>query len=201
MNPIKLKHRMIIIALLVLFTSVNAQEPKTLMGPDAKIGFIWGLDTKTGKIQDDISRTNGFFLGALFNRSLLIGVAAGMNVTHPEVNYGYTTLLAQYTLKPDELIHFSGHLLLGTGSTKDYMRKKSNPYDSYGDITGPRFYIIEPGVNVEANLHTKVKLFLGLSYRLATGLDEGDTLISKTNVTDNDLSGVQLNIGIKVGKY
>ncbi|MCK4900008.1 MAG: hypothetical protein KAS38_14610 [Anaerolineales bacterium] len=102
---------LVIIVFLFACTIGSAQEPKTLMGPGTEVGFIWGLDTKTSQIQDDISRTNGFFCGVLLNHSLLFGVAAGLNVSHPTVNYGYTTLLAQYTHKPDELIHFSGQLL------------------------------------------------------------------------------------------
>ncbi|MCK4900007.1 MAG: hypothetical protein KAS38_14605 [Anaerolineales bacterium] len=81
------------------------------------------------------------------------------------------------------------------------MREKSNPYDSYGDITGPRFYIIEPGANVEVNLHVKAKLVLGLSYRIASGLDEDHELISSTGVTNKDFSGIQFNLGVKVGQY
>jgi len=201
MNTTRETHWMIILALLCLCTAGNAQEPRTLMGPGTEVGFIWGLEAKTGKIQDDYSRANGIFFGALLNHSLLFGIAAGLNVTHPEVNHGYTALLVQYTHKPDNLIHFSGQILVGTGSTKDYMQEKSNPYDSYGDVTGPRFYIVEPGVNVEANLHLKAKLVLGLSYRIAYGLDEDHELIASTGVTNEDFSGIQFNLGIKVGKY
>ncbi|MFC1746909.1 hypothetical protein ACFLZR_01075 [Candidatus Neomarinimicrobiota bacterium] len=201
MDTKRVTHGMIVFILLCSITAGNAQEPRTLMGPGTEVGFIWGLETKTGNIQDDYSRANGFFLGALLNRSILLGASIGLNVTHPSVNYGYTTLMAQYTYKPDDLIHFSGQVLLGSGSTKDYFREKSNNYDSFGDVSGPSFSIIEPGVNVEANLHVKAKLVIGISYRIAYGLNEDHALISTTGVTSKDFSGPQLNIGIKVGEY
>ncbi|MFC1484289.1 hypothetical protein ACFL4U_03100 [Candidatus Neomarinimicrobiota bacterium] len=201
MNTTRVTHWMLTIALLGACTVGNAQEPKTLMGPGTEVGFVWGLGTKTGKIQDDIGRANTIHFGALLNHALLFGVEAGMNVTHPTVNHGYTAIYAQYTHKPDNLIHFSGQVLLGSATTKDYEAEKSSPYDNFGNITGPRFYIIEPGVNVEANLHVKAKLVMGLSYRIAYGLDEDHELIATTGVTNKDFSGIQFNLGIKAGKY
>ena len=201
MNTTRVRYLMIAVGLVAFSTVGSAQEPQTLMGPGTEISFIWGLGTKTGSIQDDIGRANTVHCGALFNHSLLLGVEAGMNVTHPKVNHGYTALFAQYTHNPDDLIHFSAQLLAGTASTKDYLREKSNPYDSFGDITGPRFYVIEPGVNLEANLHVKVKLVAGLSYRIAYGLDEDHELIQTTGVTNKDFSGIHFNLGIKVGAY
>ena len=201
MNKIRISHWTILTALLCIYTTGNAQGPKTLMGPGTEVGFIWGLGTKTGSIQDDIGRANTIHLGALLNHALLFGIEAGMNVTHPTVNHGYTAIFAQYTHKPDNLIHFSGQLLAGSATTKDYEQEKSSPYDNFGNITGPRFYIIEPGVNVEANLHAKVKLVIGLSYRIAYGLDEDHELIATTGVTNKDFSGIHFNLGIKVGKY
>ena len=202
----------IIVALLVFILmsgSVYAQETKTLLGSDTDIGFVWGLDLKTSSIKNDIGTSYDLYGGALFNQSTFLGVAFGLNVTHPKLNQGYIVLLAQYTYKPDNLIHYSGQLLLGAGSAKGYEQKKSSTLDNFGNITGPGFYLIEPGVNVEFNLTKKTRLLIGLSYRYVTGLgdltfeqEDWESNISKQyTYSDTDLSSLNFNIGVKIGKY
>jgi len=189
--------------LLVVFFISNAvaQETETVLGGDTKLSFAWGLDLKVNSIQGKTGTLWDIYGGAIINRSTLIALVGGMNISHPEVNYGYLGLLGQYTYKPEKIIHFSGQLLLGRGSTKDYQREKSSLLDSYGDISGPGFFLIEPAFNAELNLAKKARLLLGLGYRIVTGLDEDHELISKTKVTSKDLSGLNLILGVKFGLY
>ncbi|MFC1527488.1 hypothetical protein ACFL5D_01930 [Candidatus Neomarinimicrobiota bacterium] len=207
----KSKLTILLIILILLFTSsiIYAQETKTLMGPDTKISSLWGINLKTGSIQDDVGVGYDVFYGALFNRSILLGGIAGMNITHPLINYGYLGLLGQYTHNPDEVIHFSGQLALGAGSAKGYEAAKSSAFDNFGNITGPRFFFLEPGVNVEFNLTTKTRLVIGISYRYVTGFD-GETFVQEDYETDDrkeysfsdtDLTTLNFNIGVKIGKY
>ncbi|MFC1692274.1 hypothetical protein ACFL1R_02075 [Candidatus Latescibacterota bacterium] len=191
----------IVMFLLAIAVPAHSQETKTLFGPETDIGFVWGIETKSTDIKGDIGTSIGFVGGALINHAYLVGLAVGANITHPEVNHGYLGVITQYTYKPGELIHCSGQLFLGTGTTKDYENKKSSTMDNFGNITGPGFYIIEPGVNAEVNMNETVRLLVGLSYRIVTGLDKDDDLISKTNVKSSDFSGFHINIGVKVGKY
>ncbi|MFC1485594.1 hypothetical protein ACFL55_01040 [Candidatus Latescibacterota bacterium] len=195
--------RILLVVMLVLGITVPAysQETTTLFGPETDIGYVWGVETKSTDIKGDIGTTIGFIGGALFNNAYLAGLAFGANVTHPDINHSYLGIIMQYTHNPSELIHCSGQLFLGAGSTKDYEREKTSAMDNFGNTTGPGFYIVEPGVNAEVNMHETVRLMLGLSYRIVTGLDEDDELISKTNVKGSDLSGFHINIGLKVGKY
>jgi len=195
--------------LLFLIGMPYAQETKTLLGPDTDIGFIWGLDLKTSSIKNDIGVGYDLFCGALFNQSTLLGVSFGLNVTHPKLNQGYVALLAQYTYKPDDLVHYSGQLLLGTGSAKGYEREKTSAFDNFGNISGPGFYLIEPGLNVEFNLTKKTRLLIGLSYRLVTGLDDlsfeqwddENNTSKQYTYSDTDLSCISFNIGVKFGEY
>jgi len=113
----------------------------------------------------------------------------------------YLGLLCQYTYLPEELIHGSAQVLLASGSTKDYEMEKSSFFDNYGNITGPGFFLIEPAVNAELNLSLKTRLVMGLGYRMVSGLDEDHELISTTKVTNEDLSGLNFNIGVKIALY
>ena len=189
--------------LLVVFfiSNATAQETKTIFGNDTELSFAWGLDLKVNSIQEETGTLWEFYGGALINHSTIIALAGGMNIGHPKVNYGYFGLLGQYTFKPKEIIHFSGQILLATGSTKDYEQEKSSTFDNYGNISGPGFYLIEPVINAELNLSVKAKLFLGLGYRIVTGLDEDHELISTTQVTNEDLSGLNFILGVKFGLY
>lgn len=73
--------------------------------------------------------------------------------------------------------------------------------DNYGNITGPGFFLIEPAFNAELNLSAKTRLILGLGYRIVTGLDEDHELISKTKVTNKNLSGLNVILGVKFALY
>ena len=194
-------------ALLIIFIIVClsnfavAQEVETLMGQDKETGFLWGFGTKTASIQDDWSTTWGGFASVLFNHTIGIGFKFGANVTHPEVNHSYAGIFARYTYQPLKLVHYSGEVFLGRGSTKDYLIKKSSLMDNFGNTSGPGFNIIEPGLNVEVNMHSKFRLVAGVSYKLVSGLDEDHELISKTDVTNADLSGLNFNLSLKVGLH
>ena len=181
--------------------SLQAQQTETIFGPNTDVSFIWGFDNRSTEIQNDFGTMVGFYGGALINKSLLVGFGAGMNLTHPDVNQGYLGLLCQYTLEPQKLIHYSAQLFVGRGSTKDYVQKKTNSFDNFGNVTGPSFLIIEPGINIEFNLHEKYRAVAGLAYRHVSGLDESDPLINITHVTNEDLSGVNLYLSLKIGKY
>jgi hypothetical protein len=192
----------VLIIVLAICSSLSAQEAESLLGQGAELGFIWALDVKGYSIQNTIGIGYGAHFSLLIKDiSTSIGWAGVMNISHPDVNFGYMGLFSQYTYKPNSLFHFSGQLLLGFGSTKDYQQPKSSPFDNFGNITGPGFGVLEPGVNAEMNFHTKVRLVAGLSYRIVFGLDSTDPLVSITNVDNRDLSGLNINLGVKFGAY
>lgn len=191
------------VMLLYLSLSVSAQEAdsvKTLFKPGIKVSELWVPEVKINSIQGDIGTLIGFYGGALFNRRFLLGISGGVNLTHPRVNYGYFGVLGQYIYKPENLWHFSGQLLLAYGTTKDYEDPKSGLFDNFWNISGARFYLLEPGVNLEINLGKRVTFVAGVSYRFVMGLDENNENVSITHVTNMDLSGINFNIGMKFGK-
>ncbi len=196
-----LKLLLMVLFVAAFLSNASAQKTKTIFGGDTQLSFAWGMDLKVNSIQDETGTLWEIYGGALVNNSTIIALTGGMNIGHPKVNYGYLGLLGQYTFKPQEIIHFSGQLLLGTGSTKDYEQEKSSTFDNYGNISGPGFLLIEPAINAELNLSVKAKLYLGLGYRIITGLDEDHELISKTKVTNKDLSGLNLLFGVKFALY
>lgn len=201
----------ILILSAAMISSVSfAQDTQTLMGPDTDISFVWGIDLKTGTIHEDVGTLYDVYGGALFNKSLLLGFAGGMNITHPKLNHGYIGLMAQYTLNPEKVLHYSGQILLATASAKGYTNEKSSAMDNMGNFTGPAFYIVEPGVNAELNLTPKSRLVVGLSYRYVTGFDDltftqtanwDESTGTEYTFTEEDMRGLEFNIGVKIGLY
>lgn len=192
-----------IVVLMFLSTGASAQEEesiKSLFKQDITVNEIWTPEVKINSIQGDIGTLVGFYGGALINRTVLIGISGGVNLGHPRVNYGYFGGIMQYIFKPAEVVHCSGQLLLAYGTTKDYEDPKEGLLDNFWNISGAPFFIMEPGLNLEVNLGRRVTLVAGMSYRFVSGLDENNENVLVTRVTNEDLSGLNFNIGLKFMK-
>ena len=188
---------------MLISASLSAQNPgpeRTLLGPDVQVNEVWTPEVKMNSIQGQTGMLVGFYGGALINRTLLLGISGGVNLSHPTVNYGYFGGIAQYIVNPGKMVHGSGQLMVAFGTTKDYEGPKSSLFDNFWNISGENFMITEPGVNIEVNLSQRVTFVGGVSYRFVTGLDDNNENVSYTHVTNKDMSGVNFNIGLKFTK-
>jgi len=181
--------------------SAQEEDPtQTLFREGIEISELWAPEIKMNSIQGGIGTLIGGYGGVLINRNFLLGISGGVNLGHPRVNYGYFGGIGQFIFKPASLVHGSGHLVLAYGTTKDYENPKSGLFDNFWNISGARFFVMEPGLNLELNLSTRLTLVTGVSYRFVTGLDENDENVSITHVTNKDMSGLNFNIGLKFEK-
>jgi hypothetical protein len=193
----------LIAALMFLSQGLFAQESgssRTLLNQDVTITNVLSPEIKLNSIQGDIGTLVGFYGGPVINNTLLIGACGGVNLGHPRVNYGYFGGILQYVFKPEDMVHFSSQLVIAGGTTKDYDHPKSGLLDNFWNISGASFFMMEPGINLEVNLTSQMKLVLGASYRFVSGLNEYSEDISRTHVTNEDMSGVNFNIGLKFCK-
>ena len=192
-----------IVVFLFLSTGVVAQDEEPIQALFKKgtvVNELWTPEVKINSIQGNIGTLVGFYGGALINRTFLIGIAGGVNLGHPRVNYGYFGGIMQYVFKPSDVVHFSGQLLIAYGSTKDYEDPKEGLLDNFWNISGAPFFMMEPGLNLEVNMSHRVTLVVGMSYRYVSGLDEYNENVLITRVTNEDLSGLNFNIGLKFVK-
>lgn len=193
----------VILSSMLISATVSAQEAptgRTLLGPDVTVTEVWAPEVKINSIQGMTGTLVGFYGGAMFNRTLLLGISGGVNLGHPTVNYGYFGGLAQVVLYPSSMVHTSGQVMIAYGTTKDYENPKSGLLDNFWNISGEDFMIIEPGVNLEVNMSRNVTLVTGVSYRHVTRLDANNENVSVTHVTSQEMSGVNFNIGLKFTK-
>jgi hypothetical protein len=206
LNYLKAKSTNTILILTIVFLQTGnsftfSQETKSLFGTGKKSGFVWGMELNALSIQHELGTLYGIYAGALYAHTTLIAVSGALNITHPTINYGYIGLMVQYTHKPDNLLHISGKLTIGTGTVKNYEQEKSSTFDNFGNISGAVFYFIEPGLNGEINLGAKTRLVLGIGYRLVNGINTSSEYIASTHVTDHDMSGISISAGVKFGLY
>jgi hypothetical protein len=192
-----------ILVLMFFSTGAAAQEDesiKSLFKQGITVNELWTPEVKINSIQGNIGTLVGFYGGALINRTFLIGISGGVNLGHPRVNYGYFGGIMQYIFKPSDVVHCSGQMLLAYGSTKDYENPKEGLLDNFWNISGAPFFVMEPGLNLEVNLSRSVALVAGVSYRYVSGLNENNENVLITRVTNEDLSGLNFNIGLKFVK-
>lgn len=193
----------IVVVLLLFATGASAQEDdsiRALFKPDVRVTEQWVPEVKINSIQGDIGTLVGIYGGALINRTVLVGISGGVNLGHPRVNYGYFGGILQYIHQPANMVHWSGHMVVAYGSTKDYEHPKEGLLDNFWNISGASFFLMEPGLNVETNLGKRLTLVTGISYRFVSGLDERNENIQVTHVTNRELSGLNFSIGLKFMK-
>jgi hypothetical protein len=131
-------------------------------------------------------------------------------------------LKLEYTPKPNSLIHVSFPLMIGAGmanidslnankmdNERNYGKdkdgvdgKNQDGMKNEGKGKGENmFFAIQPGIHLEANVLKYSKIFIGANYRIAAGKS---SLVSTNTVlipTSNQLGGVSVNFGIKVGLF
>lgn len=115
---------------------------------------------------------------------------------------GYGGLILEYIYDSDNIIHFTGSLLIGGGSIayndEPITMKNHNNYmyDEYYefDKKTSTYFVLEPALNVEFNMATWFRLDLGASYRIVSGLNMPKT-------TNAQMSGLSGNLIFKFGKF
>lgn len=193
----------LIVALAFISQGVLAQDPnssRTLLRQDIYLSDVIAPEIKLNSIQGDIGTLIGVYGGPLINNKLLIGVCGGVNLGHPRVNYGYLGGIIQYVYRPEDMVHTSIQLVVASGTTKDYENPKSGLLDNFWNISGASFFVMEPGINLEVNITNRMKLVVGASYRYVSGINPDREEISHTHVTNEDMSGLNFNIGLKFSK-
>ncbi len=188
------------VILILLSKGTFAQEDnaeRTLLRRDIVLTDVISPEIKFNSILGDIGTLIGIYGGPMINNRLLIGACGGVNLGHPRVDYGYLGGIIQYVYRPEDMVHMSIQLVVASGTTKDYENPKSGLLDNFWNISGESFFMVEPGINLEVNITTRVKLVMGVSYRYVSGINSAREEIRYTHVTNEDMSGLNFNISFK----
>jgi hypothetical protein len=184
------------------------------------IGLYVAPEFQYGQFKGPFTSFAGGSAMLLFNKKFAIGVSMQHNVylsyspsgISPLVlTGGFGGLKMEYTCNPDAAVHLSFPLLIGMGraradsATYVYDRwndtlsnQKGQNYDYGRRGIRNEAFIIQPGIQVEANVLSFVKLFAGANYRFALATYSSS---NNTIVPANSLQGLSLNIGLKAGIF
>jgi hypothetical protein len=207
-----MKKAIIAILALTLHTAQAQTETKTLFNSNSvkSYGAFLGAGIQSGQIYN----TNTFFYnlraGAVINDAWSLGLVFGENVDEFNVNVSngfgldfneldmyYYGAFVEYRLKPHNLIYFSFPLQLGVLESDFYAENFIPGLDDDYDVDADDYqFFVEPGVNIELNVHQFVRLYAGASYRFQAArlYTDGFTPPAPEN-------HLMFNLGLKIGVF
>lgn len=180
------------------------------------LGFYFAPEMGVSQLNKSTVPLGGGSFMFVINKKLGIGFAGQItgnpNNNNELLKLGYGGLKLEYTIKPNSKVHTTIPLIIGTGfANNDSLRYRygspNRPHGGgyYQDFDRKnnysQFFVIQPGVNLEANLIRFVKIFGGLNYRLATKINDGRNVSSSTPISAGKVSGITATIGLKFGLF
>jgi hypothetical protein len=128
-----------------------------------------------------------------------------------QLNAEFGGVKLEYTPNPNSAVHVTFGVMGGMGmaqidsANSETYRKKGDRFGRGNDFFGKNgsrgnsFAVIQPSINLEANLFRFAKIFAGVSYRITSG---GTATFNSTTILSNsDLMGVNLSVGAKIGFF
>ncbi len=211
-----------------LFSGVNKNGQKTVK----YIGLSFGSNAQYSMLAGQFTPMAGASWLLHINKKWGIGAAAygtANNSFAPtainaakllSLRNGYGGLLLEYTPKPNAAVHVSFPLLIGGGMASVDSVSNSGRRNGLGSRNDRNdrnemnrrngnnvsFVVIQPGINIEANVLRYARVFVGASYRIVPSVMK-ETATSTTTTallptpTASQLSGLNLTAGIRVGIF
>ncbi|WP_192823510.1 hypothetical protein [Rufibacter sp. LB8] len=192
-------------------TTATDQEPETLFQGQLTNGFYLAPSAQVSEWQG----VSGFMLGGkgawVLNKRFAVGLA-GYGLTSKihvgevlienqtrdaYLQVGYGGVLLEYTPQPARLVHFTFPVIIGIGGgayTNQALGSRSANTVNYEVFITDTFFVVEPGAHAEINLAKYLRLGLGLSYRIAQG-------VNLPNSSDKAMSASAISMTFKFGKF
>lgn len=196
------------VSVLLSYPQVFAQdddEPKTLFNlAEADHGGYGGLRLSVTQINGETGLFVGGYGGYLLNHTLMIGgggyglvsniKADPIAQTNPDktlyVKMGYGGPMLQYLHNSKDVVHFVASLLIGAGGVTYALKDDYEALENNSDS----FFVLEPGLELEANIIKFFRIRLGVSYRFVSGIElEG--------LTDDEVSGATAQLSFLFGYF
>ena len=191
--------------------SKNPDDVKSLLSKDNDVTGFGGIDAKVGDFNQERALLTGAYGGVIINRHYFLGLAGYGLVTESkftgdvpgfdtpkELNLygGYGGLMIGGIIAPKQIVHVTIPVILGVGtlyvSDEDFF---NNSIDTDFTIDQTTFFVIEPGLTIEANITPSFRIGLGATYRLARGINLNQQL------TDDDFSQFSGLLSLRFGRF
>ena len=188
---------------LLLGAPLRAQE--TLLGGDVEFGGYGGPVVQFTSLNKQLGVLVGGGGGVVIGHTLSLGGAGyGLvnNVTEdvapaatPYLNLGYGGVYLRYINSSNALVHFTAGVLIGGGGAgfRDDVADGNEP-NTGRDTLSDAFFIAEPDLEAELNVARWLRITLGGSYRLVSGL-------RVAGLGNDDISGPSARMTLKFGSF
>jgi hypothetical protein len=195
-----LKSALICLLGLISINTMAQTEMRTLFGKSKNkiqsLGFYIAPELSYGQFSGSFAPIAGNSVMLIVNKKFAIGATASGTIRNNNTSSGqFGGLKMEFTPKPDALVHVSFPLVIGAGSIST--RGSFGDFDRHGrnddkfEFNRNGSFVLQPGVNVEANVFKYAKVFLGANYRLSANESGYNT----------DLSGFASSLGLKFGVF
>ncbi len=186
-------------------------EIKTIFGSgEVKHGGYGAASIYLTEIQDKSAILIGGRGGWIINHSMVIGLGGYGIANAPQYDNifddnkgqlygGYGGLLFEGILFPKSPIHVSIPVLVGAGgvSYSELRRSRGVDFDDefYRDsFYSDAFFVVEPGIEIEANVIKYFRFGIGVNYRYTADLE-------LPNTSSDMLDGFSAGVVLKFGKF
>lgn len=188
------------------FNKEDDKPIKTLMGGKKSKGAYVGFSFNHSFVNGESAIGSGMRLGFISNHTLAIGFYGSGFASTPylestlleeslDINAGHGGIFIEPVLFPRLPVHVSFPINFGVGGmalTKSY-KYDDYRYDYYLSETGV-FTIVEPGIELEANLFKHMRIAFDMTYRKTYAL--------RMHSVDHDvLDGLSYGFTVKLGKF
>jgi hypothetical protein len=203
-----------LLAILFALNILDAQDTTHLLLKFSRpryIGLYLAPEIQTGQLNNSFTAIGGGSAMLLLNQKWGFGIAGYRNLEDGFSPKGvaplylrtyYGGLKLEYTPDPTAAVHVTFPLMIGMGMARTDSMKFDHHFRGF-DINNHNDFnvrnhneaiIIQPGIQLEANMIRYLKLFGGANYRLAFNN-------SNATIPKNTFSGLSLNLGVKVGLF
>jgi hypothetical protein len=232
MNPV---YKIVLTFTLSLVSVLKAQDSTQTLFKLSKIktmGFYMAPEFQMANLNQHAEPFRAVSAMLQFNQHLAIGYSFFNSADHmmmyrndmgPRIPISLRAgaFKIEYALKPASKLHVSFPLLVGRSIAESgygvmpLAEKNMAYYDSLGgslpympdyyQFGQSRFVLIQPGMQVEANVFKIIKVYLGMHYRfsipLQTGYYKHMYVMPAEPLHPKFVSGLVLNTGIKIGLF
>jgi opacity protein-like surface antigen len=194
MKPISLA----LVVVCLLAVSACAYD-RTLITDQTELDGFVATTVKYIDFKDETGVLVGGRIALIVNHSWGLGAGGYGTIVEPspediegleELEMAYGGIVLEYIAWPRAIYHLSIPVLIGGGQ----VQFEGGYVDPDSGEDSDTFFVIEPHLNLEVNITRNLRLDAGFSYRHVNGTDLAD-------MTDEDLSGVNGVVSLKVGRF
>jgi hypothetical protein len=174
------------------------------------VGIYVAPEVQYGSLNGDFTSFVGGSMMLMINNRFAFGVTGQRSVSNTFSPKNSSPLYVQsqfgggkieYSINPYSAIHVTIPLMVGVGWAQadstisrfdNFFEERNKGYSRRGNS----YAIIQPGVNVEANLLKFMKLYVGANYRFSILNDNNSTVLPASA-----LQGLSISAGIKMGIF